>query len=75
MSIEHLVAEVDLVCTHWQATGTHDGPFLGLPPSGRAATWTGTWTQRLEDGRIVEGQDWGNWDAAGLMRQLGDERA
>jgi len=33
--------------------------------------WTGTWTQRVAGGRIVEGMSWGNWDQAGLVKQLG----
>ncbi len=70
LEVEHLVAENDLVCTRWRAYGTHAGAFLGIEPTGRHASWTGTWIQRVADGRIVEGQDWGNWDATGLVAQL-----
>lgn len=70
LTVEQQVAEGDLVATRWRATGTHTGPFLGLAPTGRRATWTGVWLQRVAGGRIAEGQDWGVWDRAGLLDQL-----
>jgi predicted ester cyclase len=76
LTIEHLIAEGDLLATHWAASGTHQGIFQGIAPTGKQATWTGTWVQRVADGKIVEGMQWGNWDALGLLRQLApQERA
>jgi predicted ester cyclase len=63
-----LIAQDDLVVERYTATGTQDGPFQGLPPSGRTATWTGTNIFRVECGRIVE--IWSEVDALSRIQQL-----
>jgi predicted ester cyclase len=69
-SIDLIVAEGDLVVVYGLATGTHDGPFMGLPPTGRVLRWTGMAIYRLDgDGRIVE--RWQEVDSLALMGQLG----
>ena len=70
LRIESMIAEDDRIATRWICEGTRRGTFLGVAPTGRRARWTGTWTQRIDGGRIAEGMDWGNWDMAGLMAQL-----
>jgi predicted ester cyclase len=67
--IEDQCAEGDLVCTRWTAVGTNDGDFWGLSPTGRQATVTGITIDRITGDKIVE--SWTNWDALGLMQQLG----
>jgi steroid delta-isomerase-like uncharacterized protein len=67
--IEHLVAEDDKVVTRWQATATHRGEFMGIPPTAITSNLNGMAIHRIENGRIVEG--WNNWDALGLLTQLG----
>lgn len=67
--VEDQVAEGDKVVTRWTATGSHDGELFGVAPTGKHLEVTGISIERLKDGRVVE--DWTNWDALGLMRQLG----
>jgi SnoaL-like polyketide cyclase len=43
--------------------GTHPGPLLGLPPSGKTVTVSGTDTYRIQDGKIVE--EWAQPDLFG----------
>jgi steroid delta-isomerase-like uncharacterized protein len=50
-------------------TATHLGPFMGIPPTGRAATITATGIFRIQDGRLIENHV--IFDALGLLRQLG----
>jgi predicted ester cyclase len=69
MTVEDQVAEGDKVVTRWKATGTHDGDFWGMEPTGRQATVTGTTTDRFDGDKIAE--SWTNWDTFGLMAQLG----
>ena len=46
------------------------GPFLGLPPTGKAVRWTGMAIYRFDDqGRITE--RWQEIDGLGLFAQLG----
>jgi predicted ester cyclase len=62
------IAEDDLVATRWQFKATQTGPYLGHPPSGRTATWTGVQIDRFENGRIVE--SWVDWDKYRLFEAL-----
>jgi predicted ester cyclase len=58
------------VCvTHWRMTGTHQKELMGLEPMGARCTVEGIAIDRFKGGKIVE--SWGQWDALGLMRQLG----
>ena len=61
--------EGDFVTTHWQATGTHNGPLNGIPASGKKMSVTGMNITRYQNGKAVE--DWTNWDFYGLLAQIG----
>jgi predicted ester cyclase len=49
--------------------GTHTGPLLGLPPSGKTVTVSGTDIYRIHDGKIAE--EWAQPDLFGLLQQIG----
>src|SRR5688572_5869471 len=68
-TIEELVAEGDLVVTRWSASGTHEGTFQGVPPTGRRFNVSGIDIDRVEGGKAVE--CWAVMDELGLMQQLG----
>ena len=70
-TIEDMIAEEDKVVTRHSLTGTHKGEFMGIAATGKPVKVTGIWIHRLSDGRIVEGRNWGEWDALGMMKQLG----
>jgi steroid delta-isomerase-like uncharacterized protein len=59
----------ELVYFHWEATGTHQGELNGIPPTGKKITVTGTASDRIVNGKIVE--DWSHWDTLGMLQQLG----
>lgn len=63
------VAEGDLVASRWSFTATNSGEYLGRPPTGARATWTGIQIDRHAGGRIVE--SWVDWDKFRLLAQLG----
>ncbi len=67
--IVDLVAEGDKVLTRWVLTGTHEGEYLGVSPTGRSIKVAGMSLDRIEDGLVAEGFD--GWDALELRRQLG----
>ena len=69
LSIEDLIAEGDKVVWRFQSMGHQNGPFLGMPPTGKAGNITGIVIFRLENSRIVEG--WVNIDVLGLLQQIG----
>jgi predicted ester cyclase len=68
-TIEDLIAEGDKVVLRYTFRGIHQGQWRGLPPTGKAVTFTGIFIYRMVDGKIVEG--WENADALGLVQQLG----
>ena len=59
----------DSEVTRWTVTGTHEGELAGIPPTGRRFSVTGISIARIANGKIIE--SWTNWDALGLMQQLG----
>ncbi len=67
--IEDQIAERDRVVTRWSASGTHEGNFQGIPPSGKRITMTGIDIDRLVDGKVVE--CWPQVDELSLLQQLG----
>ena len=69
-TIEDQVAEADEVVTRWTWRGTHQGPFQGIPPTGKHVMVTGVGINHFAaNGKIVE--NWTNMDILGLLQQLG----
>ncbi|MFC4358596.1 ester cyclase [Halobium salinum] len=68
-TLETVLADGDEVAYRFTATGTHEGPFHGVPPTGRAFEITGHGSVRIEDGELAE--VWLDYDALGMLRQLG----
>ncbi|MEV8568490.1 ester cyclase [Streptomyces sp. NPDC051322] len=69
VSLDRQICEGDDVATLWTLTGIHKGDFMGIAPTGKQCTMTGTTIFRFKDGKIQEG--WWHHDVLGLMRQLG----
>lgn len=67
--IGHLIAEGDLVCERFTASGVQRGTVMGVPPAGGTVTLPGIQIFRISGGRITE--RWGQLDELGLLRQLG----
>ena len=67
--IQEQIAEGDRLVERWTFTGTHKGEFRGIPPTGKEVSVSGISIARISDGKIAEG--WTNFDAMGLMVQLG----
>ena len=69
-TVEDQIAEGgDKVVTRWSVHGTHQGPLLGIPPTGKQGAVTGIGIARFEGGKIVE--VWSEFDALGMFQQLG----
>jgi steroid delta-isomerase-like uncharacterized protein len=69
LNIEDLFAEGETVVARWSCRGSHKGDLNGIAPTGKQFAITGVTICRFTNGKIVEG--FVNWDALGLMRQLG----
>lgn len=69
VTVEDLLAEGDRVCARVIARGTHRGDLMGIPPTGKPVTITGTQVWRIKDGKLAEG--WLEIDRLGMLQQLG----
>jgi steroid delta-isomerase-like uncharacterized protein len=69
LNIEDLYAEGETVVARWSCRGVHKGELNGIAPTNMQFAITGVTIARFSNGKIVEG--FVNWDALGLMRQLG----
>jgi steroid delta-isomerase-like uncharacterized protein len=68
-TIEDEIAEGDMVVQRLTSRGTHTSEFQGVPPTGKRFTVSAITIMRIEDGKIAE--MWSEFDALGLMQQLG----
>lgn len=67
-SVQFMIAEGPWVCTRFTISGTHEGEFQGLEPTGNTFELLGVAMERVEDGKIVE--RWVVEDQYDLLRQL-----
>jgi predicted ester cyclase len=58
-----------MVMTRGTTTGTHQGPFGEMPPTGKSISVQWVMVSRFEGDRIAE--DFEVYDSLGLMQQLG----
>jgi predicted ester cyclase len=68
-TVEDMIAEGDRVVARATMSGTQQGPFMGIPPTGKHVTITGIDINRFVGGKSVE--HWVEMDRLGLMQQLG----
>lgn len=66
---ELFIAEGDWVAGRFVAEATHTGEFMGVRPTGNKISLSGINIMRVAGGKIVE--HWVNYDALGLMQQIG----
>jgi len=69
LHIKQRLGDDEWVATEWSTTGTHTGAFLGVPPTGKAATVHGVSLTRLSGLKIVEERAY--FDRLALLQQLG----
>ena len=67
--VEEVITQGDTVVLRCTLTGTHEGPFMGIPPTGRRIEVNEIHIYRLEAGKAVEHRV--GRDDLGAMRQLG----
>ena len=67
--VGEIVAEDDLVAFEGTMTGTHEGVFRGIEPTGETIEIPGNAMHRISDDRIAE--TWATWNFLGALEQLG----
>jgi predicted ester cyclase len=68
-TVEDMMAEGDKVATRKTFHGTHEGEFMGNPPSGRRVRMGLIDIVRISEAKVVE--HWSMGDSLGMMQQLG----
>jgi predicted ester cyclase len=69
ITAEDLIEEGDRIVSRNTVTGTHEGEYMGIPPTGRSITYDEIFIARFAGGRIAE--TWGVVDVLSQMKQLG----
>ena len=69
IKIESCVAEGDTVVTRWTLSGTHRGPFMGIPATERQFQVSGIEFNRVSDGKLIE--HWASYDNIAMLQQIG----
>jgi steroid delta-isomerase-like uncharacterized protein len=69
VAVEDVIAEGNKVVARNTVTGTHQGEYMGLQPTGKSVTYNEIFIARFAGGRIAE--TWGVVDVLSQMRQLG----
>ena len=69
LTVEDVIAEGDKVVARNTVTGTHQGEFMGVGPTGKSVTYNEIFIFRFADGLVVE--TWGVVDVFSQLRQLG----
>jgi steroid delta-isomerase-like uncharacterized protein len=69
MTVDHVVAEGDLVMIHLTTTGTNKGEMMGLPATNKVIKVQEMHLARVVNGKFVE--HWGVEDQMTMLQQLG----
>lgn len=67
-TVREMIAEGDLVAAYATFEGTHQGEFMGVPPTGKRVSMEFMDLIRVVDGECTE--HWGVGDVASLMQQI-----
>lgn len=67
-AITHLIADPDYVTFRFEATATHQGTLMGIPPTGKKVNVSGIVIHKVENGRFAK--SWNEIDLLGLKMQL-----
>ena len=68
IAVEDGFATSDLAVVRWSGTGTQQGEYFGVPPTGADVTMTGINVYRLECGKIVE--SWSEMNALDVLNAV-----
>jgi steroid delta-isomerase-like uncharacterized protein len=69
MTVEDMISDGDKVVVRWTASGSQQGPLMGIPPTSKTIHVSGIEIYRFAGGKIAD--HWGNFDMLGLLQQIG----
>lgn len=72
VEVEHMVTDEENVSFAYTVSGTHQGEFMGLAPTGKQFKARGMQVGRFENGKLKE--RWGSTNELGILQQLGADK-
>ncbi|HEX4309116.1 MAG TPA: ester cyclase [Acidobacteriaceae bacterium] len=66
---DSIVTDEDSIALTYTMTGTHNGPLMGFPPTGKRMKIRGVQIFKFKRGKVTE--RWGSSDELGMLQQLG----
>lgn len=69
LTVDAMVTDGEIVMTEWTTTGTHEGEYKGVPPTGQKLDLTGMGKTRVKDGQIQHDRLY--YDRQEMFEQLG----
>jgi steroid delta-isomerase-like uncharacterized protein len=69
VTIDDTVAEGDRVAMRFTMSGKHTGAMMGIAPTGKTIHISGTGIFKIVDGKATD--NWVNFDALGMLQQIG----
>jgi steroid delta-isomerase-like uncharacterized protein len=66
---DSMVTTDDSIALAYTMTGTHQGPLMGIPATGKKMKIRGVQIFKFKDGKVIE--RWGSSDELGMLQQLG----
>jgi predicted ester cyclase len=67
-TLHEVICEDDTAVVYWTNSGTHQGDFMGIPPTGRTVSISGVDVHRLRGGRLAE--HWHVIEELQMLQQL-----
>ena len=68
-TIEAELSEDEFIACVMTVQATHQGPFMGIPPTGRDVRFMLLWIERVVDGKVL--QHWALPDFLSIFQQIG----
>jgi predicted ester cyclase len=68
-TIEHIIAEGDMVAVYYTMRGTFKGEMMGMAPTGKKLTLPNAVLSRFKDAKQVEA--WMYYDSLAMFQQMG----
>ncbi len=69
VALETLVADEESIAIAYTLTGTQNGSYMGIAPTGKRMKIRGMQISKFKEGKMVE--RWGSSDELGMLQQLG----
>jgi steroid delta-isomerase-like uncharacterized protein len=73
IAVEHMVADEDNVAIAYTVTGTQEGPFQGIPATGKKIKARGMQIAKFDSDGLIK-ERWGSSDELGILQQIGAEK-